>query len=57
VPDWLPRIPLALVACAEALLIPGHAGRCCSVPLRWPSLDLSLRWRAPEAAPLRAPAQ
>ena len=56
-PDWLPRIPLALVACAQAVLIPGHAGRCCSEPLRWPALDWSLPWRAAEPVSLRAPAR
>ena len=54
--EWLPRVPLALVACARALLVPGEAGKCME-PLSWPSLGWTIRWRAPEPAPLRAPAQ
>lgn len=52
VPEWLPRVPLGLAACARALLIPGEAGRACTEPLEWPALD----WRAPAPAPVPATA-
>ena len=53
--EWLPRVPLALVACARALLVPGQAGVCCEELFDWPVLRWAIRWRAPEPAPLRAP--
>ncbi len=59
-PEWLPRVPLALVACARALLIPGEAGTVCAKPLEWPGLRLGLGERVGatgRSAPLRAPAR
>ena len=54
-PDWLPRIPLGLFACARAVLVPGDAGRLMSERLEWPVVAWRIRWRAPQPAPLRAP--
>jgi hypothetical protein len=56
--EWLPRLPLALLACARALLIPGAAASCCTRELSWPALGLLARLRGasgPVPAALRAP--
>ncbi len=57
VSEWLPRVPLALLACARALLVPGQHSVCCEELLNWPIVRWTIRWRAPEPASLRAPVQ
>jgi hypothetical protein len=49
--EWLPRVPLALVACARVLLLHGEVSRACETPVRWPVLAWPDRLR-PVAAPV-----
>jgi hypothetical protein len=41
--EWLPRVPLALVACARVLLLHGEVSRASGTRLEWPAINRPAR--------------